>query len=83
MGGGAPEGFRPLHISGYRPKAVELAIFFHDAIYSPRAGSPKNEKDSAVLFDRYAQEGWHSNRPSQPTITIAIPIYRPEDAFQH
>jgi len=38
------------------PEAVALAIFFHDAIYNPRAGTPKNEIDSADLFERYGQE---------------------------
>lgn len=36
-------------------EAIALAIFFHDAVYNPRAGSPQNEKDSAELFDSFAQ----------------------------
>ena len=34
------------------PDAVELAIWFHDAIYI--AGSPENELESARLFERHA-----------------------------
>mmetsp|Transcript_98778 Transcript_98778/g.174292 ORF Transcript_98778/g.174292 Transcript_98778/m.174292 type:complete len:486 (+) Transcript_98778:59-1516(+) len=36
--------------------AMVLAIFFHDAIYNARAGSPKNEMDSANVFDKFGQE---------------------------
>mmetsp|Transcript_141561 Transcript_141561/g.440066 ORF Transcript_141561/g.440066 Transcript_141561/m.440066 type:complete len:477 (-) Transcript_141561:48-1478(-) len=36
--------------------AVKLAIFFHDAVYQPRSGSPKNEADSAQLFQRFGEE---------------------------
>lgn len=35
--------------------AVAAAIFFHDAIYDPRHGSPRNEVDSADLFDEFGQ----------------------------
>lgn len=36
--------------------AVELAIFFHDVVYDPRATGGKNEIDSAVVFSKFAQE---------------------------
>eukprot|EP00438_Fugacium_kawagutii_P021973 Skav217001 [mRNA] locus=scaffold1803:53632:55638:+ [translate_table: standard] len=36
--------------------SVSLAIYFHDVIYDPRAGSPQNEIDSANVFDDFAQE---------------------------
>mmetsp|Transcript_876 Transcript_876/g.1974 ORF Transcript_876/g.1974 Transcript_876/m.1974 type:complete len:481 (-) Transcript_876:29-1471(-) len=38
------------------PNAVSLAIFFHDIIYEPKAGSPKNEEDSAIIWDQFGQE---------------------------
>ena len=38
------------------PCAVDLAIFFHDVVYNPRAAGGKNEDDSAVLFSNFAQE---------------------------
>ena len=38
------------------PCAVDLAIFFHDVVYNPRAGGGKNEDDSAVVFSNFAQE---------------------------
>lgn len=43
--------------------AVSLAIFFHDVVYDPRAGSPKNEQDSAVLFDAFGQEALPAGEP--------------------
>lgn len=43
--------------------AVTLAIFFHDAVYDPKAGSPKNEQDSAVLFDKFGQEALPAGDP--------------------
>ncbi|CAE7642679.1 coaD [Symbiodinium sp. CCMP2592] len=43
--------------------SVGLAIFFHDVIYNPRAGSPQNEKDSADLFDIFAQEALPAGAP--------------------
>lgn len=29
---------------------IELALWYHDAVYDPRAPSPNNESDSALLF---------------------------------
>lgn len=43
--------------------AVGLAIFFHDVVYWPKAGSPKNEEDSAVLFDTFGQEALPAGEP--------------------
>ncbi|CAJ1332260.1 unnamed protein product [Effrenium voratum] len=43
--------------------AVSLAIFFHDVIYNPRAGSPQNELESADLFERFVQESLPSGDP--------------------
>eukprot|EP00927_Polykrikos_kofoidii_P057896 TRINITY_DN5212_c0_g1_i1.p1 TRINITY_DN5212_c0_g1~~TRINITY_DN5212_c0_g1_i1.p1 ORF type:complete len:505 (-),score=66.19 TRINITY_DN5212_c0_g1_i1:161-1615(-) len=36
--------------------SVELAIFFHDVIYNPRATGGRNEDDSALVFSKFAQE---------------------------
>eukprot|EP00428_Durinskia_dybowskii_P034036 CAMPEP_0170275874 /NCGR_PEP_ID=MMETSP0116_2-20130129/37921_1 /TAXON_ID=400756 /ORGANISM="Durinskia baltica, Strain CSIRO CS-38" /LENGTH=514 /DNA_ID=CAMNT_0010527145 /DNA_START=108 /DNA_END=1648 /DNA_ORIENTATION=+ len=38
--------------------AVSLTVFFHDIVYNPRAGSPKNERRSAGLFCSFSQEAW-------------------------
>uniref|UniRef100_A0A7S4VSM3 Cytidyltransferase-like domain-containing protein n=1 Tax=Alexandrium monilatum TaxID=311494 RepID=A0A7S4VSM3_9DINO len=43
--------------------AVILAIFFHDVVYDPQLGSPKNEKESAVLFERFGQEAIPAGDP--------------------
>lgn len=43
--------------------AVILAIFFHDVVYDPTSGSPKNEKDSATLFERFGQEALPAGDP--------------------
>lgn len=43
--------------------AVSLAIFFHDIVYEPKAGSPKNEQDSAILFDFFGQEALPPGSP--------------------
>jgi len=37
-----------------KPLTMQLAIFFHDAIYNPH--SSQNEKDSALLFKLFADE---------------------------
>lgn len=37
-------------------EAVELAIFFHDIIYNPKATGGKNEDDSAVVWEQFAQQ---------------------------
>lgn len=36
-------------------QAVELAVFFHDIIYDPKATGGKNEDDSAVVWENFAQ----------------------------
>merc|ERR1712232_211183 len=36
--------------------AVELAVFFHDVVYLPKAKPGKNEDDSAEAFSQFAQE---------------------------
>lgn len=57
-------GYLEEHAASVEDKpAVSLAIFFHDAVYSARAGSPKNERDSAVLFDRFGQEALPAGDP--------------------
>jgi len=43
--------------------AVSLAIFFHDIIYDPRAGSPSNETRSAEIFDAFGQEALPAGEP--------------------
>jgi len=43
--------------------AVSLAIFFHDIIYNPKAGSPQNEQDSAVLFEQFGQQSLPAGHP--------------------
>eukprot|EP00933_Yihiella_yeosuensis_P046839 TRINITY_DN42466_c0_g1_i1.p1 TRINITY_DN42466_c0_g1~~TRINITY_DN42466_c0_g1_i1.p1 ORF type:complete len:488 (-),score=86.66 TRINITY_DN42466_c0_g1_i1:97-1560(-) len=57
-------GYFEEHLDKIRdPAAVSLAIFFHDVIYDPRSGSPKNEEDSAVLFDKFAQTALPPGQP--------------------
>lgn len=43
--------------------AVSFAIFFHDIIYNPRSGSPRNEADSADVFDTFGQEALPAGDP--------------------
>ncbi|CAE8599036.1 unnamed protein product [Polarella glacialis] len=39
-------GYFDVHLASITDTAaVSLAIFFHDAVYDPRAGSPQNELD--------------------------------------
>eukprot|EP01063_Lacrimia_lanifica_P011230 TRINITY_DN1804_c0_g1_i1.p1 TRINITY_DN1804_c0_g1~~TRINITY_DN1804_c0_g1_i1.p1 ORF type:complete len:728 (+),score=298.71 TRINITY_DN1804_c0_g1_i1:45-2228(+) len=37
------------------PRRVAAAIFFHDAVYDATAPPAQNEKDSAVMWERYAR----------------------------
>lgn len=46
------EEFEPLRAQAAAPDAIELAIWYHDAIYDPRAAD--NEERSAELFARTA-----------------------------
>ena len=46
--------FDPANRLAKEPVAVELALWFHDAVYDPRAGD--NEEQSAVLAARCFQE---------------------------
>lgn len=43
--------------------AMILAIFFHDIVYDATQGSPQNEKDSAVLFERFGDEAIPAGDP--------------------
>lgn len=47
---------------------IELAIWFHDCIYDPLAPHGKNERDSVVEWQRFAQE----MVPSRPAVEASV-----------
>src|SRR6059036_2291770 len=57
------------HLAG-QPAAVELALWFHDAVYDSKAGD--NEEQSAALLKRCAAEGRMAGSVSETAARLVM-----------